>query len=249
MTIQERITSKTTQIEKLQKKFNKYAALVSAEFLSLINQYMEDGNYEPLREYRKRVYPYDCFLQGDDYSLYDAASNLRDAVATLRKYENQLAVEEAKRNTLNQLPEALIEFRDNLIQRWNRYDEWKQDEIGKEYKAFHSERHTYDECKAFRREMAHKWGRNWEEYYMTKLEDLYKQNAKDAENLILNLINRVTERVGQIVNVDDLHLDQDNAGYLIINGKIIGTDGECRVESIGAGGYNIQRYHIRVLVH
>ncbi len=104
------------------------------------------------------------------------------------------------------------------------------------------------EYKEYRNMMYEKWGRNYRDAAYISSEDIHKSNVKDAENLILNLINRVTDKVGQIIDTKYLRLDRDNAGYSIINGRIIGTKGECRVESILAGGYNIQRYHIRVLV-
>ena len=62
------------------------------------------------------------------------------------------------------------------------------------------------------------------------------------------MINRVIEKTGKIIDASGLCTDRDNSGYTIINGKIIGETGTARIESIGAGGYNIQRYHIRVLV-
>lgn len=71
------------------------------------------------------------------------------------------------------------------------------------------------------------------EYYSKRyeLEDAKATLAKyykqlQAEKLVIDMINRT----------------------IAITGKIVGEKSSVKIESIGAGGYNIQRYHIRVLV-
>ena len=97
-------------------------------------------------------------------------------------------------------------------------------------------------------EMNNKWGRGWYDFqYLTSVQ-IHNLNVTAAETLVFNLVNRTVELTGKIIDCSDLYLDRDNNGYSIINGLVIGEEGKARVESIGAGGYNIQRYHIRVLV-
>lgn len=237
MTIQEKIQNKENQIGKLVKKFDKYSKLVSEEFLALINQYLRTGDYTPIKEYRTRKYPRSYFLEGDDYTLYATASDLYSARNTLEKYNKQLIVTEAKNQALNEMPAVLVEFKNNLINRWDAYDEWKKQTIRKEYSDSHNHR-----------EMREKWGAGWYEFMYITTEQIHTQNVKDAETLVLNLINRTIEITGKITDAKYLRIGSDNNGYSIINGIVIGEKGKASVTSIGAGGYNIQRYHIRVLV-
>ena len=86
-------------------------------------------------------------------------------------------------------------------------------------------------------------------------ESIFKQNDQDA-NLLrkklkeerrrkqLNLMAKVFKIVGVIQ--DASHLTLDERGDL--NGIVYGTEGKCKVTTIGAGGYNIQCYHLRMLV-
>ena len=62
---------------------------------------------------------------------------------------------------------------------------------------------------------------------------------------LLDLIARIMKVVGRITDAGDLTIGPKGD----INGIIIGTEGRAKVETIGAGGYNIQCYHFRTLIH
>lgn len=59
------------------------------------------------------------------------------------------------------------------------------------------------------------------------------------------IIARTNEIVGQITDASNLSVGLKGD----LNGYIIGTKGCCSVKTIGAGGYNIQCYHFRTLIH
>lgn len=243
--LQERIQNKEIEVGKLVAKFDKYSRLVSEEFLALTNQFLRTGERNAIREYANRTYRWHS-LEGADYDLYRTASDLYDARNTLEKYIKQFKTEQDKQATLNSMPEVIIEFKNNLIEKWDRFDAWKKQEIRNEYNSF--DYRNSEERRTFYSNMNNKWGRGWYEFMYFTQEQIHNQNVKDAENIVLNLINRTIELCGTITDAQDLSLDSDNQGYLIINGIVRGEKGNARVESIGAGGYNIQRYHIRVLV-
>lgn len=58
------------------------------------------------------------------------------------------------------------------------------------------------------------------------------------------IISRVTEIVGEIKEAN-LYIGLNGE----LNGVVKGESKRCKVETIGAGGYNIQCFHFRVLVH
>ena len=68
---------------------------------------------------------------------------------------------------------------------------------------------------------------------------------KEEKAKIFDLIRRVTKVVGTITDASGLSIGYQNGE---LNGIVIGTDGKAEVETIGAGGWNIQIFHYRVLV-
>lgn len=78
-------------------------------------------------------------------------------------------------------------------------------------------------------------------------EDIHKQNQQAGENLILDLLKRVTKITGPVIDWSGLYVTRGNIGA-VINGIVVGEDGKAEVNSVYAGGYNIQRLHVRVLV-
>lgn len=61
-----------------------------------------------------------------------------------------------------------------------------------------------------------------------------------------DLCARISAVVGEITDCDYLSIGAKTGE---LNGIVTGTLGKARVETIGAGGYNIQCFHYRVLVH
>lgn len=80
-------------------------------------------------------------------------------------------------------------------------------------------------------------------------EDALKWLAKELEaekkRKMINLIYRINEIVGSIEDAEYLKVDVNGN----LNGIVKGSKGSAKVETIGAGGWNIQCFHYRCLVH
>lgn len=76
------------------------------------------------------------------------------------------------------------------------------------------------------------------------LEDLKRMNLENAQQSVLSLVERVENRVGKVTDWSDIHFGMNG----MLNGRVTGNLGSVYVETIGAGGYNIQRFHYRVLL-
>ena len=74
---------------------------------------------------------------------------------------------------------------------------------------------------------------------------LEKVIEEEKKAKLVDIVSRITRVVGTITDAADLRI----GGKGDINGIISGTEGRAKVETIGAGGYNIVCFHFRTLVH
>lgn len=164
-------------------------------------------------------------------------SEIKETEKTLENYRAQLAGEIKRQDLLTkEVPENLKTLQKELVTEWDRYDKNRRARMQEDRRTM--DYHEY--CMKYR-------GQNTELRTMTD-EQIHDSNVQAAEAIILNLVNRVKSITGEITSWGHLFLNPDNNGWSVLNGYVEGKEGRAYVESIGAGGYNIQRYHIRVLV-
>lgn len=74
---------------------------------------------------------------------------------------------------------------------------------------------------------------------------LEKAMEEEKQAKLIDLIGRIMGTVGTITDAAALHIGPEGD----INGYIVGTEGKAKIQTIGAGGYNIQCFHFRTLIH
>lgn len=83
-----------------------------------------------------------------------------------------------------------------------------------------------------------------EEYHLDRTdEEFIESETKNAQVWAREFYERVRAKVGEIINLDELKYI--NYG---LNGFVYGENGKAKVQTIKAGGYNIQHLHISVLI-
>lgn len=176
-------------------------------------------------------------IEGLKDDIERLGKEIEETKKTLESYKGQLSGAIARERTLTvELPESLKALQTELVERWDAYDIEERKVLRKAhselgYTAF-VKKYSYAAYNRMHRTDA----------------EIHKSNMDDAESLILNLVNRVKSTVGEITDWKHVRCERGTYGMPVLNGFIVGKEGRCNVESIGAGGYNIQRYHIRVLV-
>ena len=150
------------------------------------------------------------------------------------KLEKQVELEE---KIAHEMPEIFRQLRDELAKSWTEYDMERKSrwlEVRAKYQAGKLSREEYRKMYKYSQEM---------ELSKTE-EEFYKSNLKEVELFIVDLYNRVKAITGEVTDWANIHY-----GGKALNGFVTGENGTAKVESILAGGYNIQRLHVRVLVH
>ena len=163
---------------------------------------------------------------------------ITETKASLEKYEKQLAGEMEKESMLTtEIPESMKKMQTELVEEWDAYDIEHRDQIKADRRAM-----SYDD-----------WCNKYSCYERSNLryqtnEQIHNNNEKDAKAMILNLYNRVKAITGEVTDWDGLQCEAGNIGA-VLTGYVIGKEGRAEVETILAGGYNIQKLHVRTLVH
>ena len=251
--IRERLTKAQADVEKkhttIEKKSNKIEKLIG-ELLTKFNLDVrecetDDERTEVLFESELvrdsepwvKAYWTICdieHLEDDVKSLYQ---KIAEKEATIKKYEDALyKAEEIDSIYEKEIPESMKAMEAELIEEWDRYDKEKREYYRMQYKELGFEnfikKFTYAAYQSKNKTDA----------------EIHQTNVKNARAEVLDLYNRVKEITGEITDWSHIRLTYGNS-FPVLNGWVTGKDGSANVESVLAGGYNIQRLHIRTLVH
>ena len=132
------------------------------------------------------------------------------------------------------IPETIEEYRTKRQEIESKYDFYSQWEQRRQ-----AQRKLAEEYPLYIRELAYGYSSK------DKDERIEKLIEKEAEEKEKKLIARVNKSVGTIVEALSLNVGVNGE----LNGYIKGENGTCKIETIYAGGYNIQCLHYRVLVN
>ena len=206
---------------------------------------------------------HNCYWTFCDYEQsLDDIKRTKEAIeekkAIVIKWENKLSETEKKNALVEQFPEIFKEFQEHVIEMWDEWDKNRRAFLRKEYtKLVEEEKEEKENTpKEQRRNIVGAYRKfinlykySGYEFMNITDEEIHKSNVKASERLILNLWNRIREIVGEVTDYSGLHMTQGNEWEgTVINGVVEGTNGKALVETIGAGGWNIQKFHYRTLV-
>lgn len=277
MTIKENLQKANERVEKRFNIIKKLCKKVNINFDDLIEKYHFEINndFEPyyLTNLKRNNIIKDFNLNEEIsyefdenlYKLYEVERIANNWEIKYQKEQNKLNAEkisdiwnfltEWEEKTINWYKEnskKYLELKENEKENFNIYkisDKGKKDyeiickyhKYSKDY-YFESEwkKEYYSNISVFTKQITNC-------YYKTIDEELLNKTiAKEKLDKYFNLIEKVTKIVGEITNASYLSIGNQKGE---LNGIITGSKGKCRIETISAGGYNIQCFHYRVLIH
>lgn len=221
MTITTRQDKVTATISRLNARLEK---------LKNMSQAQVDKKYN---KFNNPEYWYKCDIE----QLEEQISNNIKKLAEAKRLDEREEFTKAKKNSreiaISNIPECLKVFADDIETRMIA-DELRLYNLckGKEYPSY---KDVSEEANLIRH------------YHFFNEDKMRKDVKRTVEDLILNLLVRVEKKCGNVINTENLCVRPASEGCAI-NGWIEGDKGNAHVESIYAGGYNIQRLHVRVLV-
>ena len=217
------------------------------------------------------VNPY-CYNERDLKWAERDLTAAKEAKADLEKKLGQAIEKSQSRNI-----KAILDFLDTWREKVTDYYVSSFDKYLIAKAAYHEEDHAYtewynseswkiskeerqkkvDEHRKASRDFAERWSfmfpyikreLNKEAYRYEEvldLEKLAKELKAEADAKYDDIIERTNEITGKITDASALSVGAKGE----LNGFIIGERGTAKVETIGAGGHNIQCYHFRTLIH
>lgn len=173
------------------------------------------------------------WLQEDIVRL---SKEIAEAKNTLDKYNNQLAgAIERESILITEIPEVLKSMQDQLVEEWDAWDIRRKTNLQAKYQEL-----------GWKKFFEAGFSRADYEFKDMSSEQIHNNNIRNAKDAIIDLYSRVKDIIGEVTDWSGI---TTGVGATALNGLVIGKEGRAKVESITAGGYNIQRLHIRILVH
>ena len=230
-TLSERIANAENEIGKKQLTIAKKQALIDKKQQLLETKYLANSDSTKALTLRWDIEHY----TGDISRL---EREITETTHTLDNYRKQLTgLMERISVLITDMPNVLKGLQEELVERWDKWDIERRDRIQSDYREL--------DYKEFSRKYTHA-----DVMFKGKSnEQIHDDNVQAAEDLIIDLIYRVRKITGKITDWSNIRASAGTGGFTVLNGTVIGKEGIACVESITAGGYNIQRLHIRVLVH
>ncbi|MBQ5563888.1 MAG: hypothetical protein IIT39_10935 [Clostridia bacterium] len=230
-TLSERIANAENKIGKKQITIAKKQAMIAKKQQLLETKYLVNSD-----SLEALTLKWDIEHYTDDISRLEREIN--ETTLSLAEYRKQLTgLMERVSVLITDMPDILKGLKEELVERWDKWDIERRDRIQSDYREL--------DYKEFSRKYTHA-----DVMFKGKSdEQIHDDNVQSAENLIIDLIYRVRKITGEITDWSNICASAGTGGFTVLNGTVIGKEGIACVESITAGGYNIQRLHIRVLVY
>lgn len=236
-TLNERINNTVARIEKKTATMHKKVAAVEKAENQLVKLgFCRNDSAFDVRDNFK-AWEIACRRDNAEEDIERLAGEIEEAKKALANYEAQKRGEMEREEIIaKEIPASMRMMQNELVNAWDASDKLRREYVRNEYaelgyKGFF-QKHTRADY----------------DFKDITNDQIHDSNVEAAKTLVLDMYNRVKEITGNVTNWDGIRAEVGTWGCPVLNGTVIGDRGRCTVESILAGGYNIQKLHVRVLV-
>lgn len=244
-TLTDRIAKTATKIEKKEATLAKKVAQLEKVYAKLTKlgvaspEAFEMATYTA-HENKDQIWEEKCNAEALEETVKRATNEINDIKATLEKYQTQLNKEigtASVNETVNEVTDVFTKLKNDLVKTWNAWDIEARNKMKVAFKEL-----GYKGAleAGFTKSDYNKKDRTDEQ--------INEANVTAAEVLVQDLHKRIKNIVGEVTDFAGIKATQGTDGITVLNGFVHGTEGSAQVESVVAGGYNVQRLHVRVLV-
>ena len=249
--IQKRVEGKEKEIAKLEKKMERILKAQATGWEVNPYWYHEDDLKWTARDIERAKATLEKYKA--DLNTAQEKANSRNVTAILEFLEMwKKQVTKFYHKTFEKYPEAYEQHREEMKQyNLSHFEERKlKKENEEEYNRYKSAKEA--EVEGFKIRFGflqpyieRKWVDSNTYKWLFDEEKFQKDINEEANRKYDNIIERTNEITGTITDATGLEVGDKGE----LDGYVIGERGTAHVHTIGAGGYNIQCYHFRVLVH
>lgn len=230
--LQEKLEAAQANVEKIKGTIERHQKQAAKKLQNIKNNGWELDRYQYAGGNNHDAYWAICEYEGKLDDIKSAERKLQDAEIVVNNWEEKLKKQlKFERVYDMKMPEIFKQCKEDLANEWTAAD--------LKAKAVMLKKKQELNYKEFRK--LYKYG---QEIELSKTEAEFKKaNERDAEIFIVDLYNRVKAITGKVTDWGNIYY-----GGKGLNGWVAGENGKAKVETIDAGGYNIQRHHLRILV-
>lgn len=242
--LKERLTKAEANVDKIRKTIERHEkqaekklAIITQHNWSLDRWKYVGGGETPNDDAYWTICEYENKLS----DIKGAQKRLEEAEQIADNWRAKLNAQLAKETKIQtEIPEIFKKVKEDLAEMWTSWDIQERDTMVKRKQDMLKQYANYHEFSTAWRNI---YPYSKEESLRKTDEEFRKENEKSAEAWLLDLYNRVYAITGEITDCAGIRW-----GGKCLDGYVVGKKGKASVETIGAGGYNIVRFHLRTLV-